>query len=124
VTHGPEVIQDYIDHAADALTIDPKQRLQRENQELKSERSEEISELKAQVDKMKQNHSEMLKLKAQVDHINKYIDRVDLIDLQSFPSDYAIHNLLRDYVIDDNNLKHMTKEERERARMEAELAGL
>ncbi len=124
MTHGPEVIQDYIDHAADALTIDPKQRLQRENQELKSERSEEISELKAQVDKMKQNHSEMLKLKAQVDHINKYIDRVDLIDLQSFPSDYAIHNLLRDYVIDDNNLKHMTKEERERARMEAELAGL
>jgi site-specific recombinase XerD len=47
-----EVIQDYIDHTADALTIDPKQRLERENQELKDDLKgfehlrEEIDELK------------------------------------------------------------------------------
>jgi hypothetical protein len=114
-----EVLEDYL-KAIDALTIDPKQRLEKENQELKSENTEEIAKLKAQVEKMKQNHSDMLKIKAQVDHINKYIDRVDFIDLQSFPSDYTIHNLLCDCGIGDNYLKHMTKEERERARMDAE----
>jgi hypothetical protein len=45
-----DILQDYISHAADALSIDPTQRLQRENQELKSEQVKEIAGLKQAVD--------------------------------------------------------------------------
>jgi integrase len=42
-----QVLEDYMSHAADALTIDPKQRLIAENQELRAERSQEMIELRA-----------------------------------------------------------------------------
>jgi hypothetical protein len=44
-----DILEDFRSHTADALMIDPTQRLQKENQELKSERTEEIAQLKARV---------------------------------------------------------------------------
>jgi site-specific recombinase XerD len=44
-----DILQDYISHAADALTVSFQYRLEKENQELKSERSEEIGRLKNQL---------------------------------------------------------------------------
>lgn len=44
-----DILEDYMTHAADALTIDPNQRLQKKVQELESEQAEEIERLKAQL---------------------------------------------------------------------------
>ena len=48
-----EVLNDYMTHAADALTIDPTQRLKQENQELKSERGQEIARQNHELDRLK-----------------------------------------------------------------------
>lgn len=40
-----DILEDYMTHAADALTIDPNQRLEQENQELKTVQAEEIARL-------------------------------------------------------------------------------
>jgi monomeric isocitrate dehydrogenase len=45
-----EVLEDYL-KAVDALTIDPAQRLEKENQELKSEQAEEIAILKEEIER-------------------------------------------------------------------------
>jgi hypothetical protein len=55
---------------------------------------------------MKENHSEVLTLKAQFDEMRKKMDQIDLVDLQTFPEDYTIHNLLADYGIEEYNNKH------------------
>jgi integrase len=44
-----EVIQDYITHAADVLTVDPTNKLKKQVEKLESERSEELKQLKAQL---------------------------------------------------------------------------
>ena len=44
-----EILEDFMTHAADALTIDPTQKLQKKVQELESEKLEGIEELKAQL---------------------------------------------------------------------------
>lgn len=41
-----DILEDYMTHAADALTIDPTQRLQKKVKELESEQAEEIAMLK------------------------------------------------------------------------------
>lgn len=109
-----DILEDYMTHASDALTIDPTQRLQTRVKELETGQAQEIVRLKTQINKMKENnHSEVLTLKAQFDEIKQKLDRIDLVDLQSvplesFPSDYAIHNLLAengiDYKQDEENI--------------------
>jgi hypothetical protein len=44
-----QVIQDYVTHAAEALTIDPSQRLKQENQDLKTIQANEIEKLKSRL---------------------------------------------------------------------------
>jgi ribosomal protein L37E len=92
-------------------------------EELKAAETEKIAELKTQIDKMKQDHSEMLGIKAQMDEMKQKMDQWDLVDLHSFPSDYTIHNLLADCGIDSTKWQDMTAQperERQRAREEAE----
>jgi hypothetical protein len=48
-----EVLEDYMTHAADALTIDPTQRLKKQVEKLESVQANEIAELKAEVRKFK-----------------------------------------------------------------------
>ena len=48
-----EVIQDYIMHAADALTIDPTKKLEKENQDLKKDYLGELSDLRQEFNEMK-----------------------------------------------------------------------
>ena len=48
-----EVLNDYMAHAADALTIDPNQRLQQENHELKTVQAEELENVKQGMENMK-----------------------------------------------------------------------
>ena len=54
-----EILQDY-EKVIDRITIDDKHRLRQRNQELETERTEEIARLKTQIDKMKENRSEVL----------------------------------------------------------------
>lgn len=52
-----DILEDYMTHAADALTIDPTQRLQKENQELRKAQKDylaELGDLRHEFDKMKQ----------------------------------------------------------------------
>jgi site-specific recombinase XerD len=52
-----EILQDYMTHAADALTIDPTQRLEKENQELRKNQNDylaELGELREEFNEMKQ----------------------------------------------------------------------
>jgi integrase len=95
-----DVLKDYMTYAADALTVSQAYRQEKRIEELETERTEEIARLKTQIDKMKENHSEVLTLKAQFDEMKQKIDRIDLVDLQTFPSDYTIRNLLADHGID------------------------
>lgn len=60
-----DVLEDYMTHAADALTIDPNQRLRKQVHQLQSERTEEIDRqsreittLKAQLSNLTQKYSE------------------------------------------------------------------
>jgi integrase len=70
-----EVLQDYL-KAVDLLTIDPTHRLQKENQELRSENTGEIAKLKAQLfehgEANKQTQIEMKVQKAQVDELLRF----------------------------------------------------
>jgi site-specific recombinase XerD len=50
----PVVLEDYMAHAADALTIDPKKRLEKENQELKNGYLAELGDLRHDFNEMKQ----------------------------------------------------------------------
>jgi integrase len=59
-----DILEDYMTHAADALTIDPNQRLEQENQELKTVQAEEIARLNKKMDYV---DSMMLALKPLID---------------------------------------------------------
>ena len=48
-----EVLNDYMTHAADALTIDPTKRLQQENHDLKTVQAEELENAKQGMENMK-----------------------------------------------------------------------
>ncbi len=48
-----EVLNDYMTHAADALTIDPTKRLQQENHDLKTVQAEELENVKQGMENMK-----------------------------------------------------------------------
>jgi molecular chaperone GrpE (heat shock protein) len=54
-----EVLQDYL-KAIDPLTIGQTQRLQKENQKLKSEQAQEIAQLRAEFDKYKKITKEII----------------------------------------------------------------
>lgn len=69
-------------------------------EELKAADNKELDGLRAQIDKLTQDHSDVLRLKGQFDDLKRRIDRIDLVDLQTFPSDYTIHKLLADYGIE------------------------
>lgn len=53
-----DLLEDYMTHAADALTIDPTKRPQQENQDLKPKQAEEIVQLQQKVKEMKGQRSE------------------------------------------------------------------
>jgi hypothetical protein len=53
-----DLLEDSMTHAADALTIDPTQRPQLENQDLKPKQAEEIVQLQQKVTEMKGQRSE------------------------------------------------------------------
>ena len=55
---GSDLLEGYMTHAADALTIDPTKRPQQENQDLKPKRAEEIVQLQQKVKEMKGQPSE------------------------------------------------------------------
>jgi hypothetical protein len=101
--------------AINLLTVDPKLRLEIKIQKLETDQAQEIVRLKTQIDKMKENNrSEVLALKTQCDEINEKLSRIDLVDLQSFPlesfpSEYTIHNLLAEYGFDDKRQNLMKK---------------
>jgi site-specific recombinase XerD len=107
-----DVLNDYMTHAADALTVSQAHRQEKRIEELETERTEEIARLKTQIDKMKENHSEVLTLKAQFDEMRKKMDQIDLVDLQTFPEDYTIHNLLADYEIEEYNNNKPQKQDK------------
>lgn len=48
-----DMLEDYMTHAADALTIDPTQRLKKQIQQLQTKHSEEWNQLKAQMNELK-----------------------------------------------------------------------
>jgi hypothetical protein len=52
-----DVLEDYMTHAADALTIDPTQRLQTRVKELETGQTQEIDRLKAQLEAFDSQHS-------------------------------------------------------------------
>jgi len=60
-----ELLEDYLTHAADALTIDPTFRLQKQVTKLESEKTEEIDRLKKQVSKLEAESNEDTKTKKQ-----------------------------------------------------------
>ena len=51
-----DILEDYMTHASDALTIDPTQRLQTRVKELETGQAQEIVRLKTQINKMKENN--------------------------------------------------------------------
>ena len=53
-----DLLEVYMTHAADALTIDPTKRPQQENQDLKPKQAEEIVQLQQQVQEMEGQRSE------------------------------------------------------------------
>jgi len=53
-----DLLEDYMTHAADALTIDPTKRLHQENQDLKPKQAEEIVQLQQVVKEMKGQRAE------------------------------------------------------------------
>lgn len=55
---GFDLLEGYMTHGADALTIDPTKRPQQENQDLKSKQAEEIVQLQQKVKEMKGQRSE------------------------------------------------------------------
>ena len=79
-----EVIQDYITHAADALTINPTQRLKHENEKLRKDQKNYLAELgvlKQDVDEMKQlfGHLSKESQKQLVDEFHQKVgDKADI----------------------------------------------
>jgi integrase len=77
VTKESVVLEDYMTHAVDALTIDPKQRLEQENQELKTVQAEEIARLKAHLEareeKDRKTSEEWQALKREMDELRKFV---------------------------------------------------
>lgn len=73
-----DILEDYMIHAAaDALTIDPTQKLQQENQELKFEQAQEIARLKAHLEareeKDRKISEEWQALKREMDELRKFV---------------------------------------------------
>jgi hypothetical protein len=77
--NGSDIIDDYIKHASDVLTVNPTHRQKQRIKELETEQDQEIAQqtqeivrLKTQIDKLNENNlSEVLTLKSQVDEINE-----------------------------------------------------
>jgi glycosylphosphatidylinositol transamidase (GPIT) subunit GPI8 len=69
-----DILQDYMTHAAEALTVSSQYRLEKENQELKSEQAQEIAQLRAQLSEYKEfankTAAEINDLKAGRMHMN------------------------------------------------------
>lgn len=65
-----DILEDFMNHAADALTIDPTHRLKRENQELKSTQSEGWKEAILELRK------ERSQIKADMEKVDGYMDEV------------------------------------------------
>ena len=61
-----EVLNDYMSHAADALTISSEYRLKKRNQELESEQAQEIARLKSQYSELELTLKELGPLKQQM----------------------------------------------------------
>lgn len=69
------VLEDFMTHAADALTIDPNQRLQKKIQELETEQAQEIAQLKSRYTKLETEYKDVVLTLAQV---KTDLDKLDL----------------------------------------------
>jgi hypothetical protein len=99
-----DILQDY-EKVIDRVTINENHQLKKRVGQLETEKDQQIVRLQAQIEKIRQSSSEVLQLKAQFDEMKKKMDQIDLVDLQHFPEDYTIHNLLADYGIEEYNNK-------------------
>jgi site-specific recombinase XerD len=79
-----EVIQDYIDHAVDALTINQEHTLKKKVQQLESERTQEIAQLKNQLREYKEfankTAAEISDLKASRGDIHNWESTISWVD--------------------------------------------
>ena len=67
-----DILEDYMTHAVDALTIDPNQKLQKQVQELQGQHTQKIIQLKQ---RDTQRSQELEKLKTRIEHMDEYIQR-------------------------------------------------
>ncbi len=93
-----EILQDYMTHAADLLTIDPTKKLEKENQELKTERDDEIARLKWREGQWAQEFAELKErlngTEESLDKIRKIADKyTNLLDSSSKGYTKLVSNL-------------------------------
>ncbi len=77
-----DILQDYMSTAADALTIDPNQRLEQENQDLKTVRAQEIERLEAQ---LKTREEKDLKRSAEWQALKNEMDELKTLVYPLYP---------------------------------------
>lgn len=75
-----DILADYMTHAADALTIDPTKRLEKENEDLKTIRAEEIEKLKSRLDAAEERNKRIEKTADEAFRFSKTL----LEDFESF----------------------------------------
>lgn len=72
-----ELLEDYMIHAADALTIDPRQKLQQENQQLKKDYLAELGDLRQEFNDMKDMLIALKNKGTQKKLVNEFFDRTN-----------------------------------------------
>jgi integrase len=66
-----EILEDFMTNAVDALTIDPNQRLEQENQELQSEQAQEIERLRSELKEWEPVKAEIVKMWRIIDDLKE-----------------------------------------------------
>jgi integrase len=66
-----DILEDYMTHAADSLTIDPTKKLQKKVQELESEQAQEIDRLRAELKEWEPVKAEIDKIRDTMKGLNK-----------------------------------------------------
>jgi hypothetical protein len=75
-----DLLDDYLKHAVDSLTIDPTHRLQKQVSKLESEKTEEIARLRTELAKIKEDKEESSEQWEQMRHqIDKIRQKMGLV---------------------------------------------